>query len=64
VEGARIVLHQAALASVPRSIEDPLGFHSVNVDGFLNVLLAARAADVERIVYASSSSVYGTARRT
>jgi UDP-N-acetylglucosamine/UDP-N-acetyl-alpha-D-glucosaminouronate 4-epimerase len=59
MEGVRIVLHQAALASVPRSIEDPLGFHSVNVDGFLNVLLAARAFDVERFVYASSSSVYG-----
>ena len=59
VEGVRIVLHQAALASVPRSIEDPLGFNSVNVDGFLNVLLSSRAFDVERIVYASSSSVYG-----
>lgn len=59
VQGVRVVLHQAALASVPRSIEDPLSFHSVNVDGFLNVLLAARAAGVERIVYASSSSVYG-----
>ena len=59
VKGARVVLHQAALASVPRSIEDPLSCYSVNVDGFLNVLLAARSADVEQIVYASSSSVYG-----
>jgi len=59
VQNVRVVLHEAALASVPRSIEDPLGFHSVNVDGFLNVLSAARAAGVERFVYASSSSVYG-----
>jgi len=57
--GAQIVLHQAALASVPRSIADPLSSHSVNVDGFVNVLLAAQAAGVEQIVYASSSSVYG-----
>jgi UDP-N-acetylglucosamine/UDP-N-acetyl-alpha-D-glucosaminouronate 4-epimerase len=59
VEHVDIVLHQAALASVPRSIADPVSTHSVNVDGFLNVLLAAHGAKVERIVYASSSSVYG-----
>src|ERR1041385_5662552 len=54
-----VVLHQAALASVPRSIEDPQSFHSVNVHGFMNVLEAAHAAGVKRVVYASSSSVYG-----
>lgn len=53
------VLHQAALGSVPHSIDDPLATHRVNVDGFVNVLLAARAAGVERFVYASSSAVYG-----
>jgi UDP-N-acetylglucosamine 4-epimerase len=59
VKGADIVLHQAALASVPRSMADPLSTHSTNVDGFVNVLLAAHAAGVQRVVYASSSSVYG-----
>jgi UDP-N-acetylglucosamine 4-epimerase len=59
VEGADTVLHQAALASVPRSMKDPLSTHSVNVDGFVNMLLAAHAAGVGRFVYASSSSVYG-----
>lgn len=54
-----IVLHQAALGSVPRSIADPLTTHSVNVTGFLNMLVAARDAHVRRFVYASSSSVYG-----
>jgi len=54
-----LVLHQAALASVPRSLADPASTHAVNVDGFVNVLLAARDAKVKRIVYASSSSVYG-----
>lgn len=54
-----LVLHQAALGSVPRSIADPLRTHQVNVDGFVNVLLAAREAGVETVVYASSSSVYG-----
>ena len=58
-DGADIVLHQAALGSVPRSIEDPLATHAVNVDGFVNMLLAARDAGVSRFVYASSSSVYG-----
>ncbi len=59
LRGADIVLHQAALGSVPRSIERPLATHEVNVSGFLEVLQAARAAGVKRVVYASSSSVYG-----
>jgi UDP-N-acetylglucosamine/UDP-N-acetylgalactosamine 4-epimerase len=54
-----VILHQAALGSVPRSIEDPLGTHATNVTGFLNMLLAARDAGVARFVYASSSAVYG-----
>lgn len=57
--GVDIVLHQAALGSVPRSIADPLTTHSANVTGFLNVLVTARDAQVRRFVYASSSSVYG-----
>ncbi|MGH7238254.1 MAG: NAD-dependent epimerase/dehydratase family protein, partial [Candidatus Saccharimonadales bacterium] len=56
------VLHQAALCSVPRSIDNPAATHDVNVTGFLNVLLAARATGVKRIVYASSSSVYGNSK--
>lgn len=54
-----IVLHQAALGSVPRSIKNPLMTHEVNVTGFVNMLVAARDAGVRRFVYASSSSVYG-----
>lgn len=54
-----VVLHQAALGSVPRSIRDPISSHQHNVDAFLNVLEAARHAGVKRVVYASSSSVYG-----
>jgi UDP-N-acetylglucosamine/UDP-N-acetylgalactosamine 4-epimerase len=54
-----VVLHQAALGSVPRSISDPLQTHAANATGFLNLLLAARDAGVDRFVYASSSSVYG-----
>lgn len=57
--GVEIVLHQAALGSVPRSIENPAETNSVNVDGFLNMLLAARDNRVRRFVFASSSSVYG-----
>ena len=57
--GVDIVLHQAALGSVPRSIADPIATHMTNVNGFLNVLLAARDAQVQRFVYASSSSAYG-----
>ena len=56
---ANIVLHQAALGSVPRSIEDPIANHASNVSGFLNILEAARDGGVERFVYASSSAVYG-----
>jgi UDP-N-acetylglucosamine 4-epimerase len=57
--GADYVLHQAALGSVPRSIADPLISNSANIDGFLNMLVAARDADVKRFVYAASSSTYG-----
>ena len=57
--GAQIVLHQAARGSVPRSIADPIGTHRANVDGFINMLVAARDAGVARLVYASSSSAYG-----
>jgi UDP-N-acetylglucosamine 4-epimerase len=59
VDGCDIVLHQAALGSVPRSIADPLTSHDVNVTGFLNMLDAARGAEVSRFVYAASSSTYG-----
>ena len=58
-DGADYVLHHAALASVPRSVDDPTESSSVNVGGFLNVLIAARDAGVRRVVYASSSAVYG-----
>lgn len=54
-----IVLHQAALGSVPRSIEDPLRTHAANATGFLNLLVAARDAGVKRFIYAGSSSTYG-----
>jgi UDP-N-acetylglucosamine/UDP-N-acetylgalactosamine 4-epimerase len=57
--GARYILHQAALGSVPRSIEDPLNSHASNVTGFVHILLAARAARVQRFVYASTSAIYG-----
>ena len=60
-EGVGVVLHQAALGSVPRSLTDPLGCHHNNVTGFLNMLLAAQEAQIKRFVYASSSSVYGDA---
>jgi UDP-N-acetylglucosamine 4-epimerase len=59
VAGVAIVLHQAALGSVPRSLADPLTSHDVNVTGFLNMLDAARIAGVRRFVYAASSSTYG-----
>ena len=57
--GVDLVLHQAALGSVPRSMKDPLECHRSNVTGFLNVLVAAHQAKVKRLVYASSSAVYG-----
>lgn len=56
------VFHQAALGSVPRSIKDPIATHNVNATGFINILLAARDASVKRVVYASSSSVYGDSK--
>jgi UDP-glucose 4-epimerase len=59
VRGCEIVFHLAALPSVPRSVQDPLTSHEANVTGLLNVMLAARDARVRRLVYASSSSVYG-----
>ena len=59
MRGMEVVFHQAALPSVPRSVQDPLTTSAVNVDGTLNVLLAARDEGVSRIVFASSSSVYG-----
>jgi len=59
VRGAELVFHQGALPSVPRSVQDPLTTTAVNVEGTLNVLLAARDEGVRRIVNASSSSVYG-----
>ncbi|MBK8894974.1 MAG: Vi polysaccharide biosynthesis UDP-N-acetylglucosaminuronic acid C-4 epimerase TviC [Propionivibrio sp.] len=57
--GVDYVLHQAALGSVPRSLADPLATNSANIDGFLNMLVAARDARVRRFVYAASSSTYG-----
>ena len=57
--GVDIVLHEAALGSVPRSIADPLATHAANATGFLNMLIAARDAKVKRFVYAASSSTYG-----
>jgi UDP-glucose 4-epimerase len=59
-EGADYVLHQAALPSVPRSVKDPVSTTEANVNGTLNVLIAARDAGVKRVVMASSSSVYGS----
>ncbi|HEY9027620.1 MAG TPA: NAD-dependent epimerase/dehydratase family protein, partial [Burkholderiaceae bacterium] len=58
-EGVDIVLHQAALGSVPRSLADPLTTHRANATGFLTMLVAARDAKVQRFVYAASSSTYG-----
>lgn len=58
-QGVEYVLHQAAVGSVPRSLEDPLGTHRSNATGFVNMLEAARQAGVSRFIYASSSAVYG-----
>jgi UDP-N-acetylglucosamine 4-epimerase len=58
-EGIAFVLHQAALGSVPRSLENPVATNAANIDGFLNMLVAARDARVVRFVYAASSSTYG-----
>jgi nucleoside-diphosphate-sugar epimerase len=59
VDGIDLVLHQAAIPSVPRSVKDPVTSHRANIDATLNVLTAARAAGVRRVVYAGSSSAYG-----
>ncbi len=61
--GVDVVLHEAAIGSVPRSMEDPLATNATNIDGFLNMLTAARDTGVKRFVYAASSSTYGDARR-
>lgn len=58
-EGVDYVLHQAALGSVPRSLNDPITTNSTNIDGFLNLLVAARDAEVKSFTYAASSSTYG-----
>ena len=62
VEGMEFVLHEAALGSVPRSIHDPMTTVDINVSGFVNVLFAAHAAGVRRVVYAASSSTYGDSK--
>ena len=59
VAGSTYVLHQAAVGSVPRSVADPILSHEVNSGGFLNIMVASRDAKIKRLVYASSSSVYG-----
>jgi nucleoside-diphosphate-sugar epimerase len=59
--GATVVLHQAAIPSVPRSVDDPVASNRANVDGTLEILVAARDAKVRRLVFAGSSSVYGNA---
>ncbi len=62
-KGCDIILHEAALGSVPRSINDPITSTQVNIDGFLNVLIAARDQGVQRLVYAASSSTYGDSEK-
>ena len=59
VEGIGLVLHEAAMGSVPRSINDPKTTNSINIDRFLNMLVAVRDAKIKRMVYAASSSTYG-----
>ena len=59
VKGIDVICHQAAIGSVPRSVKDPLTSHISNVNGFLNMLIAAKEEGIKRFVYASSSSVYG-----
>ncbi len=61
-DGIDFILHQAALGSVPRSINDPITSNDVNVGGFLNMLVAARDANVKRFIYAASSSTYGDSK--
>lgn len=62
VEGVEYVLHEAALGSVPRSVNDPVTTNEVNISGFLNMLVAARDAGVKRFVFAASSSTYGDSK--
>lgn len=62
VKGIDVVIHEAALGSVPRSINDPINTNSNNIDGFLNMLVAARDEGVKRFVYAASSSTYGDSK--
>lgn len=62
-EGVDYILHEAALGSVPRSIYDPITTNQVNISGFLNMLIAARDAEVKRFVYAASSSTYGDSEK-
>jgi nucleoside-diphosphate-sugar epimerase len=59
VQDVEVILHQAAVPSVPKSVADPLGSNAANVNGTLNVLVASRDAGVRRVVYASSSAIYG-----
>lgn len=61
-EGIEVILHEAALGSVPRSINDPITTNEVNIGGFLNMIVAARDAKVKRFVYAASSSTYGDSK--
>jgi UDP-N-acetylglucosamine/UDP-N-acetylgalactosamine 4-epimerase len=62
-KGISVVLHQAALGSVPRSLEDPINTNQSNIDGFLHMLVASRTAGVKRFVYAASSSTYGDSEK-
>jgi UDP-N-acetylglucosamine/UDP-N-acetylgalactosamine 4-epimerase len=61
-DGIDIILHQAALGSIPRSLNDPITTNAVNISGFLNMLIAANDSNVKRIVYAASSSTYGDSK--
>src|SRR5947207_3184221 len=61
IRGAAVVFHEAAIPSVPRSIDDPIPSHEVNINGTFNVLRAAHEGGVGRVVYAASSSAYGDA---
>ena len=62
VENVDYVLHEAALGSVPRSIEDPITTNEVNISGFINMLIASRDAGIKRFIYATSSSTYGDSK--
>lgn len=62
VKGVDAILHEAALGSIPRSIDDPITTNAVNISGFLNMLMAAKEANVERFIFAASSSTYGDSK--